>query len=96
VNLPWFQLGFAFAQGGAIFLTAWLRSRILKSNSWPAKLGCMTLSFGAWVSFTLFAFFWGANSYIVFFELTVSAFWSSVAFLAAWLVIPTMKLKKRD
>jgi hypothetical protein len=44
---------FMVAQGAAVFGTAFLGLRVLKSSHWLAKAAAISLSYAAWVAFTI-------------------------------------------
>lgn len=81
---------FVAAQGGAVFLTALVLSRITGKNDWLHKLCWMGLSFWLWIAFTYAVFFSGADVYIIFFGVTASCAVSSALFLGAWLLGPVV------
>ena len=85
---------FALAQGGAVFLTALFAFRYREASGWLAKIGYMGLSYVAWIIFTYVVFFSGADIYIVFFGLTISALLSSICYCVAWIAMPLMRSKR--
>jgi hypothetical protein len=48
---------FAVAQGGVVFITAWLLSSFVKSQSCLSKLGLMLASYCIWAAITLGGFY---------------------------------------
>ena len=86
-----FFLLFQFAQGAVIFVTALALYHWLGVRMWVLKPVYMAASYALWVGFTLWAFFWGADSYLVFFVLAQSAALSSTGFLIAWIIAPALK-----
>jgi hypothetical protein len=80
---------FMFAQGTAIFGTAWLLASALKSNGFFAKIAWMVISYIGWVTFT-FILFWlmGADIYIIAAAGAVSAILPSALFAVGWLAFP--------
>jgi hypothetical protein len=52
-----FPLLFVAAQGGVIFLTAFVGLRVLKTNHWLAKIFSMAVSYAAWILLTISGYF---------------------------------------
>lgn len=82
---------FILAQGAAVFVTALALYHWVGVRAWALKPVNMTVSYGLWVGFTLWVFFWGANSYLIFFGLAQTAALSSTGYLIAWLIAPLFK-----
>jgi hypothetical protein len=85
-----FGIGFAAAQGGAIFLTAWLAKRVFKLESpwWQPLL--MLLSYFAWIfataiCYTLLGGEWGMmDGGLMMVGLFTSAAVSALIFAVGW------------
>jgi hypothetical protein len=76
-------------------VTAWLLAQMLGVNKNAAKIGCMALSYVAWVAFTwaLFAWVLKPDVYLIPAMGTMTALVSSFVYLIAWVVLPTWKAK---
>jgi hypothetical protein len=92
-------IGFIIAQGGAVFLTAWLAHRYLALAAGWWKPMLMLLSYFAWVfatgiGWSLLGGGWGLmEGGVMILSLFVSAALSSLVFLVFWLVLPLMNKK---
>lgn len=94
INL--FGIGFVAAQGGAIFLTAWLAVRYLElgSNWWKPLL--ILLSYFAWIiatgiGYSLLGGEWGMmDGGLFMLTLFKSAGVSSLVYLFGWLLFPLL------
>jgi hypothetical protein len=95
-------LGFVAAQGAAVFATAYFMLRVLRSANWLAKFAAMTLSYFAWIAFTVWGYFvtGGDGSFMKGFSLVLmlccTALASSLAYLLLWLVWPVLRKAKRS
>jgi hypothetical protein len=92
-------IGFVIAQGGAVFLTAWLLHRYLElAISWWKPM-LMLLSYFAWVlatgiGWSLLGGGWGLmEGGLMILSLFVSAAISSLLFLVFWVVLPLLNKK---
>jgi hypothetical protein len=89
---------FVAAQGGAIFLTAFLLSRFTGMSSFWAKAGWMALSYAGWVAFTwlLFGLVLRPDVYLIPAMGSLTALFATVVYLIAWSVISASKVKSHD
>jgi hypothetical protein len=80
---------FLAAQGGVIFLTALLVSDLFDVESNFGKLGCMAISYIAWVAFTwgLFAIILKPDVWLLPAMGALTAIASSFVYLMIWLVL---------
>ena len=89
-----FLLMFMAAQGAAVFGTAWLMLRLLKTSNWIAKLFAMAICYVAWCAFTItgYALLGGEGGLMdgfgMILGLCILALISSFVFLVAWTVTP--------
>ena len=80
---------FMFAQGAAIFGTAFGLALLSKKRGALAKIGWMLISYVGWVVFTFVLFgLMGADIYLIPAAGAVSAILPSVLFGAFWLAAP--------
>ncbi len=88
------MLGFVAAQGGVVFLTAWLFRRSVRVTSWWSKPIFMMLAYCAWIMTTVFGYFLMGgegglmDGFGMVLGLCFSALISSIAYGLAWLVYP--------
>ena len=97
-----FELGFVAAQGAVVFATAFIILRVLRNTYWLAKLAAMTLSYSAWIAFTVWGYFalGGDGSFMKGFSIVLifcaTALGSSIAYLLGWLILPSLQRVKRS
>lgn len=97
-----FELGFVAAQGALVFATAFVGLRALRNTHWLAKVAAMTLSYSAWIAFTVWGYFalGGDGSFMKGFSfvliLCTTALGSSIAYLLGWLILPGFQRVKRS
>jgi hypothetical protein len=89
-----FLAAFVVAQGAVVFVTAYLGLRGIGNSHWLAKLAAMSLSYLAWIIFTVggYSLAGGDGSFMkgfaVVLGLCFTALVSSLGFLLVWLVWP--------
>ena len=87
-------LAFVALQGAAIFATAYLAARLLKSSHWFTKCCVMAVSYATWIAVTLigYSMLGGEGGLMDGFGLMLSlcftALVSSVIFTTGWLAAP--------
>ena len=81
---------FVAAQGAAVFGTAYLVLRLLKTSHWLAKFFAMLGSYVAWITFTVAGYLMLGGDFgmmdggLFVFALCLTALISSFAYLLAW------------
>jgi hypothetical protein len=95
-------IGFVAAQGGAVFITAWLARRFLKLNSNWWKPLLMLVSYFSWIILTGIYYQmrgggWGMmDGGLFMFGLFGAAALSSVVYAILWQVVPMIGRRKAN
>ncbi len=93
---------FFFAQGCAVFFTAFVALKLLKWQNWFSKCFAMLISYVSWIALALFAYFsaGGEGGFMdggeMVMLLCASTLVSSVIFTAGWIIVPNLRKKVND
>ncbi|MDZ4113484.1 MAG: hypothetical protein U1E18_28350 [Brevundimonas sp.] len=85
---------FVVAQGGAVFASAWLVTRLLKVSHWGWKSALMALSYTAWIVMTIAGYFLLSGGggvmegFAVVLMLCLTALASAFVYLVLWIALP--------
>jgi hypothetical protein len=85
-------------QGGAVFGTATLALKLLKTTHWLAKITAMAASWLAWIAFTIGGYLYTGDSGGVMeggamvLLLCLACLISSLVYLVAWMLWPRRKM----